>query len=221
MSNDAPTADQSNAAPAADTTNAPAATPAGQAPPPAVAAPAQPAADAKPADQPPADAKKADDAPQGAPEAYADFTAPEGTKFNDAVMGDFKSLAKQHNLSQEAAQAFVDLGAKQATGQVEALRNSIIEAQAKWAVDTKADKEYGGDKFDENMALGRKVRETFGTPELDKLLDETGLGNHPEVNRFFIRFGKAISEDKLVPGGKKPDDARSAQGFYSNSNMNP
>lgn len=40
----------------------------------------------------------------------------------------------------------------------------------------------------------------FGSPELKQYLNETGLGNHPELVRIFANIGKAMSEDGLVTG---------------------
>jgi hypothetical protein len=59
----------------------------------------------------------------------------------------------------------------------------------------------------ENLAAAKMALDTFGTPELRTLLIETGLGDHPEMIRAFVRAGKAISEDTLAMGGKKPAGA--------------
>ena len=140
----------------------------------------------------PAEAEK----PQGAPEAY-EFKAPDGREFDPKVLEGFSEAAKELNLPQEAAQAMLDkiapaLAAKQ--------EQALNETRAKWETDAKADKEFGGDKLTENLALAKKAIETFGSPELRTLLDETGLGSHPEFIRVFVRAGKAISEDGFVAG---------------------
>lgn len=183
---------------------------------PAKADPAK--ADPAAADPAKADPAKADPAKaEGAPENYEDFTAPEGVTFNPEVMDEFKTLAKEKNLSQEDAQKFAELGAKAAKAQHDAVIKQIETAQAQWAESSKTDKEFGGDNLNANLAVAKKAIDAFGTPELTKLLNESGLGNHPEVIRAFYRAGKAISEDKLVPGGRAPatPDARK---FYPNSN---
>lgn len=134
------------------------------------------------------------DAPQGAPEKY-EFTAPEGKEFDAEVIGQFSDIAKELNLSQEAAQKLVEtMGPKIAErqmAQVEMVRNE-------WAQQAQTDKEYGGEKLQENLAVAKKALDSFGTPELRALLNESGLGNNPEVIRFMFRAGKAISEDTYV-----------------------
>lgn len=154
--------------------------------------------------------------PEGAPESYA-FKAPEGVSFDDGVIGAFSEVAKELNLPQDAAQKVLDkmapvIQARQME-QFEAARNQ-------WAEATKADKEFGGEKLDENLATAKKALDTFGTPEFRALLNESGLGNHPEVIRVFYRAGKAISEDRFVTGGGKGQQS-DARRLYSNSNMNP
>lgn len=148
--------------------------------------------------------------PAGAPEKY-EFKTPEGVNFDAAVIEAFSATAKELNLSQEAAQKVLDnVGPIMAKRQAESLQ----AAHDEWVGSARADKEYGGDKFDANLAIAKKALTAFGTPELTSLLRDSGLGSHPEVIRFFYRAGKRISEDTVVtgsigvPAGKK--DAASA-----------
>lgn len=156
---------------------------------------------------------KADEGkPQGAPEKY-EFTAPEGATLDDAVIGQFSEVAKELNLPQDAAQKILDkmapaMAARQAE-QVEAIR-------AGWADEARVDKEFGGDKLDENLGTAKRALDQFGTPELRTLLKETGMGNHPEVIRFMYRAGKAISEDGFVPGGRQGAPTDPAKKMFPN-----
>lgn len=175
-------------------------------------------------DQPGQDDQKADDdpsddeAPEGAPEKY-EFKAPEGREFDAEVLTVFSEVAKELNLSQKAAQKILDkVGPTIEARQVE-------QAQAlrqEWADTSKADKEFGGDKLAENLSVAKKALDQFGNPELRSLLEESGLGNHPEIIRFMFKAGQALSEDSYVgpsPGGKGalPKDFNSmASALYSN-----
>lgn len=153
----------------------------------------------------PAEGQEADPAAQAAPEEYAEFAAPEGMTFNTEALAEFKALAKEKGLSQEDAQKFTDMGAKLVQKVEDGYRTKIEQAQAQWADDARADKEFGGDNLQANMAVAKKALDTFGTPELTKLFNESGLGNHPEFIRAFYRVGKAISEDRLVAGSTRPE----------------
>ena len=75
--------------------------------------------------------------------------------------------------------------------------------------DSKSDSEFGGDGFNENIAAAKSALDKFGTPELTKLMDDFGVGNHPEMIRFMVRVGRQTMED--VPGGGAPQgDSKSA-----------
>jgi len=145
-----------------------------------------------------ADGKPAD---AGAPTEYADFTLPEGTEIDADVMTEFKGLAKELGITQEAAQKLIDLQASMEQKRAETLQQMVADQSQQWANQVKNDPEIGGENYDQSVALAVKTIETFGSPELRTLLNDSGLGNHPELVKFCHRIGKAISEDKLVMGG--------------------
>lgn len=212
----APTAAAPVAAPAAEPAPSPSAAPAAPAPSAApVASPAPtPEPTSAPAASPAPTAAPAAAKVEGAPEAYADFTLPEGVQADEATLTGFKTLFKELNLPQDAAQKLVTA---QAQNQLESAQKTITG----WKDAARADKEFGGDKFDENMAVAKSALEKFGTPELNTWLDKTGLGFNPELIRAFYRAGKAISQDGFVPGRSGAAPAANAQRIYANSAMNP
>ena len=153
-----------------------------------------------------------------APESYADFTLPDGVELDAKVVEEAKTLAKELGLSQENAQRVADLLAKQseATGPKAAKAfEEQQQAQVKsihdeWVDQVKADKEVGGEKLAENLAKAKAAMEATTTPQLQMLLQRTGLGNNVEVIRHFLRIAPAFSEDKHVPSGDQPSGKRSA-----------
>lgn len=153
--------------------------------------------------------------PEGAPEKY-EFQAAEGVTFDDAVIGAFSEVAKELNLPQDAAQKVLD---KMAPVLAARQGEQIAAIHAEWVESAKTDKEFGGDKLPENLAVAKKALDQFGTPELRALLNDSGMGNNPEVIRAFYRVGKAISEDKFVGGKAAPVDANDARSLYPNSNL--
>lgn len=169
-----------------------------------------------------AEEAKADDKPVGAPETYEAFTVPEGMVLDEQMLGEFTPLLKELNLPQAAAQKLVDFAPKliektAAATQAATLTALGLEGHAGWAAASKTDKEFGGEKFAENLGLANKAMKQFA-PELPAVFAKNGLGNHPDVIRAFVRIGKAISEDGFVPGGTQTTPAKS---FYDKSNMNP
>jgi len=159
-------------------------------------------------------AKEDAKAAKGAPEAYADFTVPDGVEVDKEMLDEFKTTAKKLNLTQEAAQELVSLQAKHMTRIAQSLENTFKEITNEWKKDLA--KELGADyKKDQGYAI--KAIDKLGTPELRKILNETGIGNHKELVKFFVRVGKLVSEDSLVPGSSGADGKSDAEKFYGNT----
>ena len=155
----------------------------------------------------------------GAPEAY-DVKAPEGMPFDkevfDAVAEDFKAM----DLSNDAAQRVVDLYA----GKVLPLLKSRAEAGAEaaqleraaqirktWADEARADPEIGGANFEQTVDACAQVWDRFGIKKgegVRQLLDESGLGNHPDILRFLSRVSKGTGEGQFVPSDGAGADNR-------------
>lgn len=161
----------------------------------------------------------------GAPEKYTDFTLPEGVKLEATEATELQTYAKTHNLTQEQAQALVDRTLKTRSDTeasvVAKQKESLVTLTKDWEAQTKADKDLGGENLTATIATAVKARDAFGSPELTKMLNDTGFGNHPEVVRFFAKVGKAMSEDKFVQGNAgvgaaaNPDAARAARMYPS------
>jgi hypothetical protein len=169
----------------------------------------------------------AGDKPAAAPDKY-EFKAPEGVTFDGAIIDEFSTVAKELGLPQDAAQKVIDkLAPTIAKQNAQAISAAMESANAVWVQATQTDKDIGGDKLNENLAVARKALDRFGTPELRKLLGAfdakgnptgTGLGNHPEIIRAFVKAGRAISEDKFVPGTTQPTKGEKnlAKSLYPN-----
>lgn len=132
-------------------------------------------------------------------DSYQDFALPNGVTADPDLMGAFRDVAAQHGLSQDAAQAMMDLYGRT----VDAGQQHHSEVTAQWASDVRADAELGGAKLDAVAGTANAALKAYGSPELVQLLNQTGLGNHPEVVRAFYRAGKALSEDGR-PAGTAP-----------------
>lgn len=128
------------------------------------------------------------------------------------MLGSFAEVAKTLNLSQDGAQSILDKVAPviqaQQQASLEAFYADIGGMPSTWEATVKADKEIGGAKLAENLALATKARD-LGGPEFVKVLDKTGLGNHPAVIRTFMRLGKALSEENFVSAGTSTSGTRS------------
>lgn len=225
---DAPATPASDAAVPASAPASQPATPAADAPAADAPAATSQTASTTPTDAPadkPTDAPKTDDNPadgEPAKPVEYEFKLPDGVKLEGEALDELKAFAKEKGLSVEDAQKLADMGAKQAQG----FANQILEQQkavtAEWETQARGDKEFGGDKLDENLGVAKKALDKFGSPELKSMLVSTGLGNHPEVIRLLVRAGKAISEDtRIVTGAANQSDREAkpiANRLYPNQN---
>lgn len=139
------------------------------------------------------------------PEKY-EFKAPEGAELDPKVMTEFEGVAKELGLSQEKAQKVIDKVAPQIAAAQKAQLETI---KSQWVESSRTDKEFGGEKLNENIAVAEKALNAFGTPALRTLLKDTGLANHPEIIRAFFKAGQKISGSNFVAGGGNSDATKS------------
>ena len=157
-----------------------------------------------------------DDSGEAASEevVYDEFTLPEGVVLDDETLSSAAELFKEAGLTKEQAQKFVDL--QVAANQKAEDKNATIRQE--WSDKSKSDKEYGGDKFNESIASANQALEKFGTPEFKDMLNETGVGDHPEMIRLLKRVGDLTKEDNPLNPGKAPIKKLSrAEQLYPNN----
>ncbi|HID8831399.1 TPA: peptidase [Enterobacter chengduensis] len=163
----------------------------------------------KPQEDKPADGEKPADKPddkeqkqEGAPEKY-EFQAGEGVELDTEALKDFEPVARDLNLTNEQAQKLVDAYPKILAGVQQRQEEAWQKQTEGWAETVKADKEIGGDKLTANLSAAQRALDLFGTPELKTYLNDTGLGNHPDLVKAFVKIGKAMSEDGMVDGSNQ------------------
>lgn len=176
---------------------------------------------AKADDEPTALGKKADAEPAkvelpdiiGAPEGDYAVKAPEGSNFDQDAFAAVAPVLKEMNISDKGAQQLVDAYATKVLPLIEKryeeqAQLQTAELRKTWLNDAKADPEIGGAKWDESVAIAGKVFDAVGIKTEEpfrQLLEESGLGNHPDVVRFMRRVGQMIGEDKLVTADGDPN----------------
>lgn len=151
---------------------------------------------------------------EGAPEKY-EFTAGEGVELDTEALKDFEPVARELNLTNEQAQKLVDAYPKILAGVQQRQADAWQATTEQWAADVKADKEIGGDKLTGNLSAAQRALDQFGTPELKEYLNTTGLGNHPDLVKTFVKIGKTMSEDGMV-SGKETGQRSAADVLYGN-----
>jgi|TARA_R110002095_G_C4251583_1_gene240164 hypothetical protein len=160
-------------------------------------------ADKKATDDKDADGEDADSSNDDVPDEYADFTLPEGMTLDPDLLAEAGPVFKDLGLTQDQAQKLIDLQSKKAEADVQKQMTDFNQMIDDWKDQSQNDKEFGGDKFDESVAVAREAIDKFGTPALKDLLSEHGVGNHPEVIRFMVKVGQ-LTREKNIDGGMNP-----------------
>lgn len=163
------------------------------------------------------DEKSKEEAEQGAPEQYEEFQAPEGLSYDDQVIGAFKDVAKELNLSQKQAQHLLDKCAPViAQRQIERIK----AVSDQWVERTKADKEIGGTNWTRAASDIARVRDRFGVnadgkmdPDIAEFMS-TPIGNHPGLLKLLARVGRAFGEAGFPKGGNDSDGKIRLEDIY-------
>lgn len=152
----------------------------------------------------------------GAPEEGYSFKPAEGTNvhLDEASYKQFAEVAKELNLSQEAAQKIVDKMEPMLQARVNTLRKA-------WMAESRQDAEFGGANFETNIKAINRAYLATTTPELREVLKASGLVNHPEVLRHFYGLSKALGDGTFITskGAQERADRSDPRNFYKG--MNP
>lgn len=151
-----------------------------------------------------------------------DLKLPEGSVLKPEHIEEISAFAKEHKLPPEVAQKVLERESASVLGFAQAQQEQMKKEVAGWLDQTKKDKEFGGEKWDENATYAKEVIRKFGDEDLRKALDETGLGNHPALFRLAARIGKSMANDKAVFAGQTttPEKKSWAEILYDNNQNN-
>jgi hypothetical protein len=120
-----------------------------------------------------------------------EFTIPDGLKIDDKKMSAFKTVAKELGLTKEQAQKLVDLDANN----IKNADKAFNDMKASWKADTM---KMLGENAEQKLGEAAAAFKRFGDEEFVKLMQDTGLENHPAVVRVFRSIGSKIAVDKTV-----------------------
>ena len=161
----------------------------------------------------------------GAPEGDYDIKLPEeltakGMTFDkevfDLVAPELKAMDLSNDAAQRLTQVYAEkvLPALAARGEAQAQAaqdRQAAEIRREWADASRADPEIGGAKFDETVDACAAVWTKFGIKPgegVRLILDDSGIGNHPDMLRFLKRVAQATGEGKFVPSDGAGADSR-------------
>lgn len=131
---------------------------------------------------------------------------PENVSVGEADQKEIKDLAFGLGLnSKQTAQLYRAYASRMGTGQA-----ALDKTGSDFAIESEATlKKEFGQAYDEKVSLAKSAVLEFGGEALKKALNETGLGNHPDMIRAFAKIGKAIASDEILGEGSKRNFVKS------------
>ena len=114
----------------------------------------------------------------------------ENSLLDENHLESLESFAKANNFNQEKADELYRTAEEileKNTAKQAASEDSKVE---NWLSDSKNDPEFGRESWDNNSKKIYDFYQKHSTKELSELLNDTGIGNHPEVLRLFYRLSK-------------------------------
>lgn len=157
------------------------------------------------------DKSKSEEKPEAIkPEDY-DLTPPDGFTLDEGVEKEFRELAATRQWSKEDVSALKEMQVKLYEKQAEAWSDKV----AGWEGEVRKDKEVGGPDLNKNLGFARAALREFFPEGGRKLLDDTGIGNHPDIVRGLVRLGKAMGEGTTITAGKGGQNTSIVDALYS------
>jgi len=152
----------------------------------------------------------------GRPEKAEQYELPEelggtDTQFEEASFDALKSEAHRLGLNKQQFAGLSRYLANQATSYKE---NRAENTQQAMQESVKHLQQEFGQAYQQNITHAQEAVKRFGGESLIRALDETGLGNNPELVKTFAKIGRMIAEDEVLGGGgaqvfeKTPSEAR-------------
>lgn len=146
------------------------------------------------------------------PESY-EFQLPEGREIDKEMVEKFTPVLKELKIGQEGANKLANLLVADQVAKEQAYQK-ITEG---WKEETI--KQLGTD-HQSQLALAAKFIDKFGNDQVRQVLNDTGLGNHPQVVAMFIKAGKHFGNDTFATGTNTKtisDPEKQARKLFNNT----
>ena len=137
----------------------------------------------------------------GRPENPSDYTF-DTFENQPGQFDEFRSKAHHLGLTQRQAEQLLEISAQEAQESANAQQQQMeqLEMQGQQALL----KEWPGKEYDRNMEYARRAFGQFATPDLLKFVEDTRIGDHPEVIKMMANIGKQFAEHNMLVGTEAP-----------------
>lgn len=157
--------------------------------------------------------------PPKAPDAYTDFTLPDGVKLEGEALTKAQELFKSAGLTQEQAQSMVDFHIAQVQAAVGDGEKAITDMHAGWKTASEADPDIGpadGAKAKQiKESVGRALDSLNNKPladEFKQVMNLTGVGDNPAFIKVISKLAQSIIEPRHVVAPKPTQESQTPSG---------
>jgi hypothetical protein len=160
----------------------------------------------KPAERPDEKPTEADTSAAGS--QYL-LTPPEGYVITPEILREVTPVFREIGLNNDQANKLMPLAGNFVERILDQQQDEFSALRAEWARQAQSDRQMGGERFPETMRLANVALNAGGAPkgsEARKLLDQSGLGNHPAVIRLFRRLGEQLETKSRAKPAKPSKD---------------
>ena len=143
----------------------------------------------------------------GVYEALGRPSEPSGYNLDDyeptpGTLDDFRNHAHKMGLTQQQAEHLLNSSINEAQSAQQRNKDQLndIEMEAQGQLN----RDWPGKEYDRNMEYARRAFSQFATPELLSFVEDTRLGDHPEILKMMAKIGRSFSEHNLLVGQDAP-----------------
>lgn len=139
----------------------------------------------------------------GRPETHdsykeAEVEFPDGMKKDDGLLKSAKEVSHKLGLTQKQFEGITEWFFK---SEIEQQKSASASAEEKRNQALAALREDWKDDYDKNLDIAQTALRQFGGDDFFKYIDESGLGNNPEMVKVFKKIGDEVVEDSLKGKG--------------------
>jgi hypothetical protein len=123
---------------------------------------------------------------------------PEGAVLDADLMKQFFAEAHEMGLNKQQTARLIRFQANVSADMQKVANDRSAGQRTEWGETLKTE---FGEALEESVALARKAVAEFGGDQLKSFMDDSGLGDHPELVKAFAKIGKAIASDEIMGEG--------------------
>lgn len=128
---------------------------------------------------------------------------PEGIEIDDERRDAWSKQFKELGLTRAQAKGLAQMRATEAVAEIQSNTQRIEAQQTEHLAAAKADKDIGGDHWDESVRLANLGMKALGGDGIKGLILSTGNGNNPEMIRELRRIGELVKDDNFEAGSSR------------------